>query len=659
MPLEYSRGFTNRFINIRGDAEKRQGIQQFGSSVTGEPTLNGLHFFVDKTGVESTFVSANGTIWKYNTSTFAWDQVLTGKDPDSRLLSVQMSGKLIFVNGVDRNFYTDDGTTFKELKAIAEQGRTSGATSTTILQDSQITSWTAQTYVTNNDLVFNATVSAYGIVTSVGASNIVVSPIGTASTGIGVGTADQTTGQNYEVIDLVESNIIPTPIGTDNFATITAGSSPTVIAVSGVNFSTTDAEVGDFIYNTTRNAVTRITSVSANVNVVSVASQAANDTVTFYKSAMPIATWPHVHYGRLYLIDARSPGLVRISGPDDPQDFTTFQKTLDAGSFSFTNSQPQAEKLLSIKTFQQYLVAAGQRNVYAYSGTDPVADTTADNTNFTPIGLFPQGCVSRFALESIGGAMIFGANDGLRNFNAQFNANTFQTANISEAIKSELANAIDGKQGDTDEIQCIHYPRRNWLMFKVGDTIYNYNYTPYYAQGQINANQYGSFSKFTGKFAQQEVYAINSEGDLLCAGANGKVYKFDKGNFSDDGDTIITSLETGFLSLQEPQQSTQIKSGVYIKPVFETSLPIPYTIESVGGYDENNTDEVSYTTQGVGQVGFAVVGLSLIGGSRISMQKLPLRWKGERFRIFITTETTTGPDIITGYTIYGNILGKV
>lgn len=660
MPIEYSRGFTNRFINILGDAEKRQGITQFGTTVSGAPNITGIHEYVSKQGVSTTFVSANGNIWRYNTTTNNWDSVLTGKDSSSRLLSVQMAGKLIFVNGVDRNFYTDDGgNTFKELKAISETGKTSGSTSTTTLQDPLITSWTGSTYVTTNDLVFNSTVSAFGIVTSVGASNITLSPIGTGSTGIGVGTADQTSGQVYEILDLVESNIIPTGIGTDNFATLTSGSSATTIAVSGVDFSTTEAKEGDFVYNTTRNAVTRITSVSANINVVSITGQVANDTVTFHKSAMPIAEWPHVHYGRLYLIDARNPEIVRISGPDDPQDFTSFQKTLDSSSFSFTNAQPQAEKLISIKTFQQYLVAAGQRNVYAYSGVDPIADTTADNTNFTPIGLFPQGCVSRFALESIGGAMVFGANDGLRNFNAQFNANTFQTTNISEAIKSELANAIDGKQGDTDEIQCIHYPRRNWLMFKVGDTIYNFNYTPYYAAGTINANPYGSFSKFTGKFAQQNVYAVNSDGDLLCAGVNGKVYKFDKGNYDDDGDTIITSFETGFLTLQEPQQSTQIKSGVFIKPVFETSLPIAYNIRAIGGYDENNTDEINTTTTGVGQVGFAVVGQSLIGGSRVYMQKLPLRWKGERFRVFISTETTTGPDIITGFTIYGNILGKV
>lgn len=660
MPLEYSRSFTNRFINIRGDAEKRGGIEQIGTSVSGSPDLNGLHEFVAKDGTTTLFTSANGTIWRFNDSTLAWDQVLTGKDPTQRFLSVQMQGKLIFVNGSDRNFYTDDGgNTFKELKAIVETGRASGSTGQTTLQDAQIDSWTAETFVTNNDLIYNYSVDAYGIVTSVGATNLTNSPISTSATGIGIGSRSPASGDIYEIIDLVELNIIPTGLSDDNFATITSGSTTGVIAVSGLNFSLTEVREGDFIYNTTRNAVTRITAVSGNVNVVSVSGQIPNDTVTFFKSAMPIATYPHVHYGRLYLIDDRDPGVVRISGVNDPTDFTTFQKTLESTSFAFMNAQPQAEKLLALRTFQQYLVAGGSRNVYAYSGTDAVADSTAASTNFTPIGLFPQGCASRFGLESIGGSMIFAANDGLRNFAANFNANTFQTSNISEAIKSELAQAIKNKSGDPDQIICAHYPRRNWLLFKVGDTIYNYNYTPYYQNGVINANTYGSFSKFTGKFAQQNVYYVRANGDLICAGNNGKVYIFDSGNFDDDGDNILTILETGFLTLQEPQQSTQVKSGVYIKPVFETSQPISYTIQAFGGFTESSTDEVNTLTNGVGQVGFAVVGSSPIGGSRVYTQKLPLRWKGERFRISISTENTSGPDIITGFTIYGNILGKL
>lgn len=662
MPIEYSRTFVNRFINIRGDAEKRQGIRRLGGVIAGLPTITGIHEFVDRLGNATLFCSGSGVIYKYNDTLQTWSVALSGKDSNSRLLSVQMTDKLIFVNGVDRNFYTDDGTNFKELKALIETGVASSTqTTSTSLTDAAVPSWLA-TFVTNNDVCYNNTRNAYGIITSVGATNLSMSPIGSAATGIGFSSGNQQAGDTYEIIDGVALNIIPTPSGYDNFTTLTTGSTSTVIAVSGVNFANTEAQVGDFVYNTTRNALTAITAVSANLNVTSVTSQTVNDSVTFHKSAMPIATWPHVHYGSLYLIDARNRGVVRISGPADPQDFTTNQNNLDATTSFYNAKQPQAEILLSLKTFQQYLVAGGQRNVYADVGTLTTRTSGAtvnSGLDFSPVGLFPQGCASRFGLESIGGACIFAANDGLRNFNANFNANTFQTTNISEAIKTELSNAISSKSSDADEIQTTHYPRRNWLLFKVGDVIYNYNYTPSYNAGQIISSPYSSFSKFTGKFAQQKVYYVRRNGDLLCAGAGGKVYEFDKNDYDDDGDSIPASMETGYLKMNEAQEGTQIKTGVYIKPVFESSSPISYTITAVGGYDRLTTDTIVTTTVGVGEVGLARVGFSPIGGNRIFSEKLPLRWKGEQFRIRIDTDSTEGPDIITGYYIYGNILGKV
>lgn len=662
-PIEYSRNFTNRFINIRGDAEKRKGISQLGNTITGSPSLTGLHEFTDRLGNVTLFASGAGNIYKYNESTQTWSTALTGKDSSARMLSVQMNDKLIFVNGVDRNFYTDDGINFKELKAIVESGTASSTqTTSTSLTDSSVTSWTASTFVTNNDICYNITKGAYGIITSVGATNLSMSPIGSAATGVGFAANNQQSGDLYEIIDGISLNIIPVGNSYDNFATLTSGSSTTQIRVSGVDFSTTEVKTGDFVYNTTRNALTQIVSVSANLTVNSITAQTVNDSITFHKSAMPIATYPHVHYGNLYLIDARQRGVVRISGTNDPQDFTTNQNNVEAITYFYNTKQPQAEILLCLKTFQQYLVAGGQRNVYADTGTLS-ARTSGAATNsgqdFSPIGLFPQGCVSRYGLESIGGACLFAANDGLRNFNASFNANTFQTANIAEAIKTELATAIANKAGDTDEIQLIHYPRRNWAMLKVGDTIYNYNYTPSYSQGQIVQSQYGSFSKFTGKFAQQNIYYVRRNGDLICAGNDGKVYEFDKSAYSDDGEAIQTIFETGYLKLNDSQEGTQIKSGVYIKPTFETSTAITYTITATGGFDRQTTDSTSLTTTGAFEVGIASIGYSAIGGNRITEVKLPLRWRGEEFRIRVETNSINGPDIITGYTIYGNILGKL
>lgn len=664
VPLEYSTRLVNRFININGRAEKIGGVSRLGG-LAGSGTITGIHEHIDDDGTATLMCSYDGVIYELNETTLTWSQVLTGKDSAQRLNSVQMGDKLIFTNGSNRNFYTDDGgTAFNELKALILRGQLSSSSSAAASTDSNVTNWLTETFVTQNDLIFNATIGGYGIITSVGSTNIQHTIIGSAATGIGHPTisasANQEGGHFYQIIDLVELNIIPQNSGYDNFTIGTTGTSANGIAVSGVNWLNTEIRAGDFIYNTTRSAVTQVSAIStAQLTVQTVAGQTANDSLQFFKSAMPISDWAHVHFSRAYYVDSRSPSEVRISGPNDPEDMTTFQRTLTAISQDYGSRQPQAERILSLDTFQKYLVANGERSIYVDTGIDSIQDTTAASINFEPVGLFPQGGVSRYGLKSIGGAMIFGTNDGARNLAAGTDSLTFQTANVSEAIKSDLSSQISSKLNDPDEIQLIHYPRRNWLMFKVGDAIYNYNYTPFYANGQVAPTAYGSWSKFTTKLAQQKCYFIRRNGDFICAGAGGKVYKFDTGTYSDDGDNINTVIESGWLSMQEPQQSTQLKSGTYIRTQFEAGAALTYTITVTGDFSEIATDTVTVTAAGVGQVGFAQVGVAPVGGKRILDTKLPLRWKGKQFKIRIETNDTSGPDIIAGYTIYGNILGKV
>lgn len=666
VPIEYSYRLVNRFINLKGHAEKIQGVDQLGSTITGNPTITGTHEHVGDNGVATLMASGNGTIWSLNETTGVWTQILTGKDPSKRLNSVQMGSKLIFWNGSDKQFYTDDGgVTFNEMKALMLRGQgSSTSTSAGGLSDSNVTNWLTGTFITTNDLLYNSTLQAYGIITSVGTTNIQNTVIGSAATGLGRSavtvSGSQSTGDFYQIIDLVELNIIPQNSGLDNFAIGTTGTSAAGVAVSGVDWTKSEVLPGDFYYNTTRAAVAMVSAVTtAQLTGTPIVGQTANDSLQFFKSAMPIANWAHVHFGRAYYIDKRKPSQVRISGPNDPQDMTTFQRTLSSISQDYGSRQPQAETLLSLKTFQKYLVANGQRNVYADDGTTSIADTTAATIDFAPVGIFPQGGVSRYGLESIGGAMTFLANDGLRNFAASFGNLTFQTANISEAIKSDLKSQIVAKLTDPDEIQAIHYPRRNWLMCKVGDVIYNYNYTPAYINGEVQASQYGSWSIFNSKLAQQKTYFVRRNGDLICAGAGGKVYQFETGQYEDDGLPIQTVIETGWLTMQEPQQSTQLKTGTYIRTQFEAGAPVTYTITATGDFSEISTDTAIVTAAGVGEVGFAQVGTSPIGGQRILDQKLPLRWKGKQFKIRVETNDTSGPDIITGFTVYGNILGKV
>lgn len=653
-PIEFATQLTNRFINVFGYAEKRQGIKKYGAQIESMPNLTAVHEFVSKTGTPTYFVSGEGKIWKYNNAT--WDLVLSGKSSSAIMISKQMSDKLIFVNGVDRNFYTSDaGNSFKELQPIVNKGSMGAGTSSTEMTDSTISNWTSQTFVSINDVVYNANTGSRAIITSIGTTDLDTSPTGTGATGIGFAGRGNQSGDAYEIWDSVELNIVSGAVEYDNVALAGSGTTESRVAVSGLNFSTSEIRVGDYIYNSTRNALTQVLEVSSNVVITSIQGQSVGDTVIFHKKAMPIATNFHVHYGRGYYIDARDQTKIRISGPGDPQDMTTEARTLSSTTIDYGSRYNRGEPLKAMSTFGKYFVAAGNAQVFVENGQNPIVDSTGKATDLQPIGNFTQGCISTYGLANIANNMLYAGFDGLRSFKSSYDSNAVDTLNISEQIKTELQNNIFAQIGSDIALQLIHYPRRNWVMFKVGSMIYNYNYTPYYSAGQTTPG--GTFSKFSGKLAQQNGYHVTNGGDLIICGQNGLIYKFDQGNFDDDGDDIFTSLQTAWLNLQEPQQSLSLKKGKYIRPVFETGTDIAYTISVIGDYTRTATDSIVVTAPGAGVIGKSVIGQAPIGGILPFNDKLPLSWRGKQFRINITTNDAKGADTIVSFSVYGEVLG--
>jgi len=655
-PIEYANNFTNRYVNVFGQAEKRQGMKRFGNPISSQPNLNALHEYIDKNNNSTYFSSGGGKIWRYNTATNDWDLVLSGKDSSATMMSRMMQDKLIFVNGVDRNFYTDNaGNTFKELQPIINKGTMGAGTSSTKLTDSKISNWSSQTYVQINDVVYDATNGSQAIITSVGTTDLDISPTGSAATGIGFATNANKVSDKYEIWDNVELNIVSGAVQKDNVALTTTGTNTNVIVVAGLDFSTTEIKEGDFAYNTTRNALTKVQSVSANIVVTTVASQTAGDTVIFHKKAMPIANWFHVHYGRGYYIDARDTTKIRVSGPQDPQDMTTEARTLQASTIDYGTRYGRGAGLKTLSTYGRYLVGAGLGQVFVDSGQDPISDTSTKAIDLTPVGSFTQGCVTKYGLVNIGSNMLYLAFDGLRSFKSSFDSASVETNNISEAIKTELQNNIKTQIGNDLALQLVHYPSRNWVLCKIGSVIYNYNYTPMYIDGQFIPN--GSFSKFNGKLGEVNGFLVTNSGILLLCANNGLIFKFDQGNFDDDGDKIATKIETAWLTFNEPQASISLKKGKYIRPTFETGANITYTISVVGDFTRTSQSLITTTAIGAGVIGKTVIGQTAIGGITPYNPKLPLPWRGKQFKISFETDDTKGRDLISSFFIYGTDLG--
>ncbi len=658
-PVQYALRFRNRFINSAGGAEKRPGMSQLGSTITGTPNLTAAHELVGSDGTETLFVSGEGSIWKFDGAS-TYTQVYSGGTSTAIYRSVQFGSRLIFINGVDRNFYTEDGTTFHEHEAVIIKGETAGAVSAGGVDDSDVTDWVTNTDLVANDLIHNLSKNAYGLVLGVTTANATHTAIGTAATGLGQATGNQGAGDRYTAIDLVELNIISAATGDDNVAVAGPGTSARTIAVSGVNFANTDIRVGDFISNTTRSAVAMVSAIATALTVTSVAGQTSADSLVFLKSAMPIASNIHSHFGRVYYVDSRDERLIRISGAGASDDMTTDAATLDSTTFKFGELQPKGDVIKALHSFQRFLGIAGKSNLFLFEGTDPIADTSANARSFGIVGLFPQGTVSRDGMLSIGNDLVFVTKDGVQTAAMVSDASSLGRANISEAIKTTLRNEIE----DTSESQIIliHYPRRSWLLIKIGSQMYVFNYTSYLGNDRLNEvksvnPQTGSWSLFDGKFARQNGYFVRANSDLICVGSGGKVYKFDAGTFSDDGEVYKTEFTSSWLTLTEPKKSTIQKEGMYIKPLLDVGGDITYSITAEGGFMPDSRETITVATSGGSQpIGIATVPFT-IGGSSIQDRKYALRWRGEQARITISTEDANGPDVISRFTIYGTTFG--
>jgi len=198
-------------------------------------------------------------------------------------------------------------------------------------------------------------------------------------------------------------------------------------------------------------------------------------------------------------------------------------------------------------------------------------------------------------------------------------------------------------------------------MFKVGNVIYNFNYSSIYYNNQLVAG--GTWSKFTGALAECDYFVLKQNGTLEAAKYDTSAdtttfYEFDTGSYTDDGNNINTRYSTSWLTIAEG--GGVVCDGRYIKPYFENTSDVAYSITATADLQRNlSSNTIIASAQGGGiPVGTAIVGTSPVGGSRRSNEgKYPLRWRGEQFKVTVETSAGRGEDIISKFIIYGNSYG--
>ncbi len=657
-PPTHATELLNRFINPGGGAEKRQGIVTAATLVSG-PDFTWAEEFVHARGTTQLVLAGGSGVFTVDSSAGTTiTTAFTGLNASGGTPRIiQSDDKLIVVNGEDRNQFTTDLKNFREMRALVDAGSVSADVSVhDTLVDNEIEDWLTQTDVADNDLLFDATTSAYAIITDVATAALTHSPLTANTVGLGSGNAAKAGGDLYEIHDLVELNVIPSNTGggvveLDNVAVGETGTSAPNVKVAGIDWRNTDVKVGDYIHNTTRNQVARVENINvSSLAITSVEGQVCGDSLVFLKSAMPIASNVHVHYGRTYYTDARDERKIRISGPLDPQDMTTDAGTLDSTTFKFGTQQPIGDRMIAMASYQQYLAIAGKQYILLFSGTDPIVDASADRINFTPQALFPVGVASPDSLLTIGNDLVWLGNQGMESAALRGSDNLPSQEHLSENIRSEIQQAVSGV--DASKIKIFNYPKRHWVVAKVSTQLFVFNYSPYLGAEFQGARDIGtalagrgSWSRFEGDMASLNHYLVKENQGLVGVGTSGQLFNLDVPGVYKDGQASAfrTKYQTSWLGLDEAQgrgqPSRRQKHGVAILPQTDASTKATYKISVTAPYNAESSESVTETVSGETQ------------------PRIPLRWRGDRARFTFETSADTGVDILTSYTVVYNKYG--
>lgn len=661
-PPEYCDKLENLYINATNQIEKRQGLQAF-SVVPTNATISNLHELVSPTGTVILFASAAGKIWKYDGTN--WTNVFSFLNTTKTIQSSVIKGSIIFFNGVDRNVYTMDGTTFLEHRSLLDVGRAGSIgslqTSARGLVDPTIANWTTRN-VSQYDLVYYTSLSAYGLITAVGSAVLTHTAVSAEAIGLGLSlVGEPVSGRPYQIIDTVALNIVSLSGQTDknNLTSLSSPSSASrVYARNVADFTATEIRKGDYIYNATRDAVTDVLDISTSSLVVTpVTGQGVNDEIRFLKSSVPIASKGHVHYRRLYLVDSRDEQRVRISGPNNPFNFGN----AGAGTFDLGAQQSKGERIVQMRSFQRFMIFGGTRNIYIYEGIVPIGTTEENAADFSLEGSFPTGLFGEISLEAIGNDLLFLSRQGIVSSTLRKTTGQLEKVLASHQFNPSLLGLL--KFASSEEVFVIDYPRRSWLLFRVGSTIYCYNYTNTVSgEGRLEdkGSNMISWSTFTGPFAAQRCYFVRENGDLLTGNTQGTVNIFDQGAYSELTNPIPTIYRTGWTQLYHgsPQGRVVVKEGKALRPYIQLGNTLPITISVEAPFDGRSKDSVTVTAStSAAIVGIAVVGSATIGGSPVYQQKLPLRWNGEYARFRFETNSIKGPITLGESVIYHKLTG--
>lgn len=532
----YSPLLDNIIIGTEGNGESRPVINQV--LVSAFPNrVTSIHEHINANGARTYFAGANGILYTITAASGSISVPVTattpvGWDPNMRIRSTQMGSRAIFYNGTNRAMWTEDGLTFEQQRALSGFGSATSNSSATSLRDNGITNWLIEP-VAVNDVIFNRTENGYALVTGVVTGRLTHTTLSSAGLGIGKVTNISSAGHTYEIIDTVALNILPAdgPLS-DNVGLAGATTGAAQITVSGMtNWFNTEINIGDYIRNTTRDAVTQVTAIAtATLGVNGITSQVCGDSLVFLKDAFPIPHYSHAYFDRLYTIDHREHSKIRVSTKGDPSDYTVAGGTLDSMTIGIGNFASDPENFEQIASFHNNIVFGGSRNVIMFRGGDPIADVSGALVDFALKSIIPKGVVSQDSLLPIGNVLLFAAREGMQV--VAFGAfDETETQNISgpltQTTQSNIKAALEVSAG---RVRLVNYPTKQLAILKARTTanlVLNYQpqtrYRTKSGESALLLRGQATWTNFTGQIAGTDAEFVDSRGRMLVAFTSGGV----------------------------------------------------------------------------------------------------------------------------------------
>ena len=289
---------------------------------------------------------------------------------------------------------------------------------------------------------------------------------------------------------------------------------------------------------------------------------------------IPIFDAPHVHKGRMWVIDANNKMTAYYSALDNPHDFST---TDNAGYLDFSLVMPQGDTLTDIASYASFIVFFFRNNILVYSGSSPIS--TGDFAIYQHIQ--DTGVVGPNTVSNLGSDLLFLSPTGVKTMSQVANTGSMEIGDISELIDQDI---MDSVKANTSEIySACHNKKQAWYMLLVGTTVYVYAYQ-YKAWSRIippNATTTKILCMFTAQDGQ--VY-MGGQDYLFKYGASDSVFTFNGVNPSMEWQTgwfkitdakmcFPRTLEIDFLSYVAEVVSVKVKTaGLDIQTEYDASF---------------------------------------------------------------------------------------